>query len=118
MALTVREKLATELGGDDRALEQLGATQHLRLGRDANRPIGQEMLQVIYAFHRVRRQGDEDVFLLESGAVGWPIWVEPGNPDAAVLVELVVAVDAAVDRPGLTGDAQIRANHAAVSDQQ
>src|SRR5438445_13887027 len=44
--------------------------------------------------------------------------VEPGNPDATVLVELVVAVDTPVDGPGLTRDAEVGANHTAVPDQQ
>src|SRR2546423_10515781 len=113
MALTLREKLATELGGDDRALQQLSAAEHLRFGGDPNRPIGQEMLEIVHAFHRVSRQGDEDILLLESGAVGRPVRVQPDNPDATVLVELVVAVDAAADRPGLTPNGPIGPDHAA-----
>src|SRR2546423_15538763 len=101
MALTLREKLATELGGDDRALEQLGAAEHLRFGGDPNRPIGQEMLEIVHAFYRGRRHGDEDIFLLQSGAVGRPVRVPPGKPDANVLVEVVVTVDAAEGPPSL-----------------
>src|SRR3989442_15433027 len=39
------------------------------------------------------------------------------NPNATVLLEVVIAVDAAVDRPGLTGDAEGGTDDAAVANQ-
>src|SRR6184192_374840 len=55
---------AFELDRDDRLLEQLGAAQHLRFGGNADRPVGEEMLQVVDVFDGVGRQADQDVVLL------------------------------------------------------
>src|SRR5256714_4583299 len=49
--------------------------------------------------------------------LGRPIRIDVRDPNPTVLLEVVIAVDAAVDRPGLTGDPQIGADHAAVANQ-
>src|SRR5207237_9096782 len=51
------------------------------------------------------------------GLWGGPIGTDVRHPNPTVLLQVVVAVDAAVDRPGLTGDAEVGAYHTAVSNQ-
>ena len=50
--------LALQLDRDDGLLEQLGAAQHLRLGGNADRPVGEEMLEVVDVFDGVVGQAD------------------------------------------------------------
>src|SRR5439155_2948800 len=75
------------------------------------------MLQVVDVFDGVVRQTHQDVLLLQPGLLGGPIGIDVRDPNPTVLLKVVVAVDAAVDGPGLTGDAEVGADHTAVSNQ-
>src|ERR1700737_356279 len=75
------------------------------------------MLEVLDVLDGVIRQTHQDVIGLEPSTLGGTIRIEMGNPDAAVLIELVVAVDAAVDRPGFAGDTEVGANYVPIANQ-
>src|SRR5207249_1786629 len=77
--------LTLELGRDNGALDQFSPAKHLSLCRYPNRPIGQEVLEVVDALHLVVGQAGQHVLFLETGLLSRTIRVEVGDAYPALL---------------------------------